>query len=377
MNDFPSVETETSRLQTAIRLSDSSLIRAVQEAHYQSLTKEVQEAQSAVIAQIQDQDRLLSSQLPERIRSAVTSDVHIGVLEEAIRISKVIPNQFDEMRSALVARLEEQDRLLPPHVIRQMTAAFEQTKSQLAQASDFARASSLLSETLRITEQFKIPAFDFPSIPVLTPDFFEIDWEAATQRHQKAVIRMADRGWTVASWIGLWDLSRLADASDEETDDFFVQMYLGSEGDDGELKATSSSLLTSPALAKWATLLQEVFDCLQLRKYRVCVPSLISIIEGFTAESLAQKGNGSRRDTNVANSLAKTKWHEDATFNGLLWDSAVIFLNHLFQSSDFEASCPSFINRHWIQHGRSDTDWTVADALRLVNALALLHWLFE
>ena len=57
--------------------------------------------------------------------------------------------------------------------------------------------------------------------------------------------------------------------------------------------------------------------------------------------------------------------------------SAVTFLDHLFKPSDFEATRPTIINRHWILHGRSATDWTVADALKLVNALATLHWLFK
>jgi hypothetical protein len=60
-----------------------------------------------------------------------------------------------------------------------------------------------------------------------------------------------------------------------------------------------------------------------------------------------------------------------------MWTSVVLFLDHLFASSDFQSASPAFINRHWILHGRSATEWTEVDVLKLVNALATLHWLFD
>lgn len=55
----------------------------------------------------------------------------------------------------------------------------------------------------------------------------------------------------------------------------------------------------------------------------------------------------------------------------------VNFLSHLFAHAPFDSPRPQFINRHWILHGRSATDWAATDALKLVNALTALEWLFE
>jgi hypothetical protein len=78
----------------------------------------------------------------------------------------------------------------------------------------------------------------------------------------------------------------------------------------------------------------------------------------------------------VAGSMSKkAKWHDEESFTGIMWLSAVTFLDHLFAHSDFECTTPQFINRHWILHGRSAAEWTATDALKLANALATLHWL--
>jgi hypothetical protein len=52
------------------------------------------------------------------------------------------------------------------------------------------------------------------------------------------------------------------------------------------------------------------------------------------------------------------------------------FLSRVFASSDFTQQPPTFINRHWILHGGAPVDWTLSDALRLVNSLTTLVFLF-
>ncbi len=51
----------------------------------------------------------------------------------------------------------------------------------------------------------------------------------------------------------------------------------------------------------------------------------------------------------------------------------------LFQFAPFDGDKPVFINRHWILHGRDNdsASWTVADALRLFNALQTVDSLLE
>lgn len=107
------------------------------------------------------------------------------------------------------------------------------------------------------------------------------------------------------------------------------------------------------------------------------VPSLVSILEGFLAAALVKHASAPKRDIQVVVTLKRAKWHEKGNFNAVFWISVVIFLSHLFAYVPFDSPRPDFINRHWILHGRSATDWTATDALKLVNALTTLEWLFE
>jgi hypothetical protein len=99
-------------------------------------------------------------------------------------------------------------------------------------------------------------------------------------------------------------------------------------------------------------------------------------LEGFTIQSLIIRQKAAPRELKPHSSLKKTQWQDDPTFHGLLWMSVVTFLEKLFAYHPFDLPSPTFINRPWILHGRSATEWTAADALKLVNALATLEWLF-
>jgi len=61
----------------------------------------------------------------------------------------------------------------------------------------------------------------------------------------------------------------------------------------------------------------------------------------------------------------------------IIWKSTALFLARLFGSSDFASEGPTFLNRHWILHGRRAADWSIADAVRLLNALSTLDWLMK
>jgi hypothetical protein len=78
----------------------------------------------------------------------------------------------------------------------------------------------------------------------------------------------------------------------------------------------------------------------------------------------------------VLKSLKNAGWHEKENLEAFFWRSGIAFLDKVFATSDFAQSQPPFVNRHWILHGRSSVDWKLADALRLVNALWTLNFLF-
>jgi hypothetical protein len=300
---------------------------------------------------------------------------------EKLQTPSLAAHEFASLHSEAAERLAGQLQAvcaIPPEVQARMDELFrsmEQTQREIASAANFARARF---ERYLAFEPIEVPHFEFPALPELRlPELPEIDWTATIQSMKCGVVRMADNGWTAPSWMIPREAGELGEVSDSEIDDYFLRNYLGDGPNEGQLKRTSERLLNSAGMEKWRDLLEEVFDCMGKGKHKVCVPSLVSVLEGFIAECLYKEVKSSRRDLSVSVALKRTKWHESGDFTGLFWASAVVFLDHLFAHADFESPRPTFINRHWILHGRSATDWTATDALKLVNALATLHWLFE
>jgi hypothetical protein len=306
-------------------------------------------------------------------------------IEKAQSRSRPLAEEFAQIRDSAAARMAAQFETAAssissehqPHIDK-LTDLFEQSQRGLAQASEYARAQALISDQMMKAIAFTPPHFDIPAFPNLVlPDVSAIDFKAFTKGIRNGAIRMADCGWTLPGWMIPREANKIGNSTESEIDDYFLEKYLGSDSFEGHLRRTSEELLKSAELKRWKALLKEVFQCLEEGQYKVCVPALTSVIEGFISESLFRKVQHPRKDIRPTKALAKTKWHEGEDTVALFWMSAVVFLDRLFAHSDFESNSPSFINRHWILHGRSATDWTAADALKLMNALATLHWLFE
>ena len=311
---------------------------------------------------------------PSRELAKVMEEVKThSALSDFIDNQEVMASQIATLNTCSpLINTELQTRLL------ELSTAFEQTRIRLAEASQFAYATSAFSKALRAAEQIKLTTFVFPEFPNLTfPKLPQIDSERTINALRKGAIRLSECGWAIPEWATPREIQELGECTDGDIDDFFVVSYLGNNSNQGQLERVSRNLLASIEMEMWRSLLEEIFYCVQNGKYRVCVPALLTILEGFTAHSLYKRLNTSRRQTNVSVSINRAAFHSDKTVEGVIWRSVVVFLNRLFASFDFESASPTFINRHWILHGRSDTEWTSADALKLVNALATMHWLFS
>jgi hypothetical protein len=292
------------------------------------------------------------------------------------------------MQESIAAAIKEREFYFPQPLrfISEITDSVEQIRHSLSEASRLARpftdealrAFSAIDERVKQMERFTIPRFELPGIQEWKfPELPQIDWDAITQRQREGAIQLASKGWTIAAWMELPDVSSLGSATESKIEAYFLKNYIGEEGRAGELRETSRTLLASDEMGKWKGLLEEVFECLERKRYRVCVPSLLTILEGFTMESLQRKQKISRKSTKVRIAVENASWHQQSDFIGVMWMSVVTFFEHLFANSDFDSAAPPFINRHWVLHGRSATDWTAADALKLVNALATLQWFFS
>jgi hypothetical protein len=204
--------------------------------------------------------------------------------------------------------------------------------------------------------------------------FVTTDWVAVLNDHEKSFLYMADCGWTPPDWIGLSDLHALRLKSPEELDRYFVEGFM--ENDAENLKELGNTLKKIPRLSQWHPMIDEIIMSIEKGWYLVAVPATLTVMDGYLASALVNASLAAPSVTSPFKVLHEAKWHEDDTFNAVFWKSGITFLSRVFANSDFSQQPPTFINRHWVLHGRASVGWTLSDALRLVNSLTMLDFLF-
>jgi hypothetical protein len=185
---------------------------------------------------------------------------------------------------------------------------------------------------------------------------------------------MADCGWTLPDWIDLRELRTLHLKSPEELDRYFVEGFMANGAEN--LKELGDTLKGNPGLSQWHLLIDDIIASIEAGRHRVAIPATLTIMDGYLAGALVKASLATPNATSPFKVLKEARWHEDDTFDAVFWRAGVLFLSRVFAHSDFTQQPPTFINRHWILHGRAPVDWTLSDALRLVNSLTTLEFLF-
>src|SRR5207248_2935570 len=137
-----------------------------------------------------------------------------------------------------------------------------------------------------------------------------------------------------------------------------------------ELRCLQDGLMRSKDLIQWHPLLMQCFEAFKLNLHLVTIPSLISVLEGAVAQkcrTLRTKKIHLIEPSKAKAAQARQETHY--TMKALIWGSVATFIEKLYEPHDFSGNRPPLINRHWILHGRDSTQWTVADSIRLFNAL--------
>jgi len=193
-----------------------------------------------------------------------------------------------------------------------------------------------------------------------------------SQSVKDGVRALAARGWTIQMSLTFADLQELASRTQDEIDEFFVAFY--TDDNFAELRRVREDLARRPQLARWQPLLDQCFESFESGRHLITVPILLLVIEGVIAS--AGQALTSQRVRLVGICAANAK-HRDNSIRAEMWTSMALFLERLFQRAPFDGANPGFINRHWILHGRDSGPWTVADSLRLFNALQTVDSLLE
>jgi hypothetical protein len=210
-----------------------------------------------------------------------------------------------------------------------------------------------------------------------------VDWvgvvqgyHAGMKRHIEAGRTLASKGWTIPGWIYYSELIDLSQMADTDIDDYFTTAY--SENGFERLKKLSASLVQDSGFEPWKTTIEQAEECITAGKHQVTIPALLSILEGYTIRNMIKPIGRDAKRPHLLDHLKKLQ--KRAFDNGdmitlipaIPWTSAFTFLGNLFETYWFDEPAPSFINRHWVLHGRSEVDWKLADALRLLTALDTL-----
>jgi hypothetical protein len=200
------------------------------------------------------------------------------------------------------------------------------------------------------------------------------DFTATLQLCRSACGRMGQLGWTLPMRFSMRGLVEISELPPAEIDNFFVEYYC--VNDFAELRRVRAELSRRHSLVQWKALLDECFDSFESGKHLITIPALLSVIEGIV--SSAGYGSAYPKVANLKKICAAKAADAAGGVKGLMWYSLELLTSQLFQAAPFNQARPTFINRHWILHGREDAaTWTIADSLRLFNALQTVDSLRE
>lgn len=191
--------------------------------------------------------------------------------------------------------------------------------------------------------------------------------QQTTEALEPDALRMGELGWTVPTWEALPMVRAIVqNVPGEELDSFFASLY--SRRFREREREMLRELPTRPLLKKWSPLLIEVAHSYRKRHYLVAIPALLAVFEGAVAEA----ANRTKRRDSPSTVISERVSGLDAGIERLAWVSLAGFCSTVFRTYGFGGPAPDRLNRHWVQHGRSEPTWTRVDCLRLFQALDTL-----
>lgn len=190
--------------------------------------------------------------------------------------------------------------------------------------------------------------------------------------YQGLVEVVADNGWTIPLSIDMKRFNELQQhiGSESDINEFFTQYYDGHEA--RYLYRKVKKLLRSDAQK---ITFEECFNAYNNKQFMICRTGLITVLEGMISEF--DSDPKSIRVMKLCNDKANEERSAGRNIRSLCWCSMYCFVKKLYEKSDFSQTEPPKMNRHWIEHGRTDRLDDGIDCLKLLNAIATMALIKE
>lgn len=189
-------------------------------------------------------------------------------------------------------------------------------------------------------------------------------FEILNNEYKGIAVDIGLNGWTLPMSMGLSELDVLVtmEKSNKTYDGFFSKYYSNKK-----FRLMIKHVNLSSISQRHKELFNDCINAYEEKRYLICITALLTLLEGI----LSCFGD-TKTDIRM---MRICRFNMDSTesnkkiINHLIWVSFFNFISTLYEKSNFDQDEPAKINRHWILHGRTDTDWTDADALRLFSAV--------
>ena len=242
-------------------------------------------------------------------------------------------------------------------------------------------SSSLSAQLKQIKQSSDLLAHHFESVikPVtdklsgmLPKSILDPEFIAKLPKAHKEFVRRAEvigsAGWTIPMWMDFSDVHKAYDAASHsrlQLDEYYLDFYRSKRGV-VEFENIVNTLISAKNTDRWKPLLRESKCAFDAGHFVVCVPALLSILEGLLLENAGKLGTRTG-PKQVAGD--KKEDSSDAFVVAAIDANMYNFICVLYKDHDFGKKEPEMLNRHWVLHGRCLPTTPEADAIRLFQAL--------
>ncbi|HYO58527.1 hypothetical protein [Archangium sp.] len=262
---------------------------------------------------------------------------------------------------------------LSPDLTQALTELNRQLSASMQPILQFAAHTAKLMEPF----QGALAQFAEAMRPILESGWLEALQRGTQQIHEamRNAEAMGHAGWTFpmnAGWSECVLLLREA-TTPASADAAFIDYYL--KDDRQSLVLLLADLQQQPSLGDFHDLLEEIAFGLDHGKHRLVVTALIPMLEG-SARRCWEDGvwQGKDRAAFFERKLASL---EEGSFDHIIWTATQAFVGNLYSKNKEGDPKPTKLNRHWILHGRGPADGSLADCLRLLQAIHTIVTLAE